>query len=126
MSSRLLDTRAPYARGEASEHPHRVVVLRLSLQGSVLVLVVALLLWGILTIGGQGVVTERHSLAVVRAPTPPIGCSVPQASKSGALPGGGGEGADSYYRCSAKQWPHTTTSRQPGRAAGERVHQGDI
>ena len=29
-----------------SEHPHRVVVLRLSLQGSVLVVVVALLLWG--------------------------------------------------------------------------------
>lgn len=108
-----------------SEHPDRVVVLRLSLQGSVLVLVVALLLWGILTFGGQGVVAERHSLAAVRAPTPPIGCSVPQASESGALPGDGGEGADSYYRCSAKEWPHTTTSRQPGGGAGERVHQGD-
>ena len=108
-----------------SEHPHRVVLLRLSLQGSVLVLVVALLLLGILAIGDQGVVTERHSLAAVRAPTPPIGCSVPQASESEALPGDGGEGADSYYRCSAKEWPHTTTSRQPGGGAGERIHQGD-
>ena len=108
-----------------SEHPDRVVVLRLSLQGSVLVLVVALLLWGILTIGSQGMVTERHSLAVVRAPTPPIGCSVPQASESGALPGDGGEGAEHYRRCSAKEWPHTTTSRQPGRGAGERAHRGE-
>jgi hypothetical protein len=108
-----------------SEHPHRVALLRLSLQGSVLVLVVALLLLGILAIGGKGVVTERHSLAAVRAPTPPIGCSLPQAPQSGAQPGDGGEGADSYYRCSAKEWPHTTTSRQPGGGDGERVHQGD-
>jgi hypothetical protein len=108
-----------------SEHPDRVVVLRLSLQGSGLVLVMALLLWGILTFGSQGVVTERHSLAAVRAPTPPIGCSVPQVSESGSLPGDGGDGADSYYRCSAKEWPHTITSRQPGGGAGERVHQGD-
>jgi hypothetical protein len=108
-----------------SEPPHRVVVLRLSLEGLVLVVVVALLLWGILTFGGQGVVPERHSLAAVRAPTPPIGCSVAQASESGALPDDGGEGADSYYRCSAKEWPHMTTSRQPGGGAGERAHQGD-
>ena len=106
-----------------SEHPHRIVVLRLSLQGSVLVVVVALLLWAILTFGSNGVTAERRPLATLTAFShPKIACFEGQASEKGALPGDGGEGADSYHRCSAKEWPHMTTSRQPGGGAGERAH----
>ena len=53
-----------------SERPNRLVVLRLSLEGPVLVVVVALLLWGILTFGSQGVAAERHHLSALTAPAP--------------------------------------------------------
>jgi hypothetical protein len=63
-----------------SEQPHRLVVLRLSLEGSVLVVVVALLLWGILTIGSQGAAAERHSLSALTALAPSTaGSAAPQA-----------------------------------------------
>jgi hypothetical protein len=107
---------------KVSEHPHRVV-LSLSLQGSVLVVVLALLLWAILTFGSNFIAAESRPLATLTAVAhPEIACSEPQASEKGVLPADGGEGADSYHRCFAKEWPHTTTSRQPGGGAGERAH----
>ena len=105
-----------------SEQPHRLVVLRLSLEGSVLVVVVALLLWGILTFGRQGVAAERHSLSALTAPAPSIaGSAAPQASPKGAPTADGSECVE-YQRClPAKEWPHMSTSRQPGGGGTERA-----
>jgi hypothetical protein len=107
-----------------SEHPHRlVVVLRLSLQGSVLVVVVALLLWGILTFGSQAVATERHSLSALIGPAPSIaGSAAPQASRRKGAPTGEVSECVEDQRCPpAKEWPHTTTTRQPGGGGKERA-----
>ena len=106
-----------------SEQPHRlVVVVRLSLEGSVLVVVVALLLWGILTFGSKAVATERHSLAALIVPAPSIaGSAAPQASRNGAATCEVSECVE-HHRCPpAKEWPHTTTSRQPGGGGTERA-----
>jgi hypothetical protein len=107
-----------------SEPSHRVV-LRLSLEGSVLALVLAMLLWGIIIFGSKSVATERYSLAAGIAPASLVVCSAPQASEKGAATGDESTGADYYNRCSAKKWPHTTTSRHPGVVAAERAHRGD-
>ena len=106
-----------------SEQPHRLVVLRLSLEGSVLVVVVALLLWAILTFGRQGVAAERHSLSALTAPAPSIaGSAAPQASRKGGATGDGSEECVEDQRCPpAKEWPHMTTSRQPGGGGTERA-----
>ena len=106
-----------------SEQPHRLVVLRLSLEGSVLVVVVALLLWGILTIGSQGVAAERHSLSALTVPSPSTaGSAAPQASLKGAPTGDGSEEYVEDQRCPpAKGWPHMSTSRQPGGGGTERA-----
>ena len=106
-----------------SERPHRLVVLRLSLEGSVLVVVVALLLWGILTFGSQGVAAERHSHSALRAPAPSIaGSAAPQASRSkGAATGEGSECVEDQRCPPAKEWPHMSTSRQPGGGGTERA-----
>jgi hypothetical protein len=105
-----------------SEHPRRVVVLRLSLQGSVLMVVVALLLWGILTFGSKAVATERHSLSALIGPAPSIaGSAAPQASRRKGAPTGEVSECVEDHRCPAKEWPHTTTTRQPGGGGGERA-----
>jgi hypothetical protein len=105
-----------------SDHPHRLVVLRLSLEGSVLVVVVALLLWGILTFGSQGVAAERHSLSPLTAPAPSIaGSAAPQASPKGVATGDGSECVEDQRCPPAKEWPHMTTSRQPGGGGTERA-----
>jgi hypothetical protein len=105
-----------------SEQPHRLVVLRLSLEGSVLVVVVALLLWGILTIGSQGVAAERHSLSALTVPAPSTaGSAAPQASLKGVATGDGSECVEDQRCPPAKGWSHMTTSRQPGGGGTERA-----
>jgi hypothetical protein len=109
-----------------SERPHRLVVLRLSLEGSVLVVVVALLLWAILTFGRQGVAAERHSLSALTVPAPSTaGSAAPQASLKGGKGGATGDGSEECVedqRCPpAKGWSHMTTSRQPGGGGTERA-----
>ena len=105
-----------------SEQPHRLVVLRLSLEGSVLVVVVALLLWGILTFGHQGVAAERHSLSALTAPAPSIaGSAAPQASRKGEATGDGSECVEDQRCPPAKGWSHMSTSRQPGGGGTERA-----
>ena len=105
-----------------SEQPHRLVVLRLSLEGSVLVVVVALLVWGIPTFGSQGVAAERHPLSALIAPAPPTaGSAAPQASRKGGATGDGSECAEDRRCPPAKEWPHVTTSRQPGGGGAERA-----
>jgi hypothetical protein len=104
-----------------NEQPHRVVVVRLSLEGLVLVVVLALLLWGILTFGSKGVATERQSLSALIAPAPSIaGSAAPQASRKEAAMGDVSKCVEDS-RCLAKEWPHTTTTRQPGGGGGERA-----
>jgi hypothetical protein len=105
-----------------SEQPHRLVVLRLSLEGSVLVVVVALLLWGILTFGSQGVAVERHSLSALTVPAPSTaGSAAPQASRKGGATGDGSECVEDQRCPPAKGWSHMTTSRQPGGGGTERA-----
>jgi hypothetical protein len=105
-----------------SEQPHRLVVLRLSLEGSVLVVVVALLLWGILTIGSQGVAAERHSLSALTVPAPSTaGSAAPQASRKGGATGDGSECVEDQRCPPAKGWSHMSTSRQPGGGGTERA-----
>jgi hypothetical protein len=106
-----------------SEQPHPlVVVLRLSVQGSVLMVVLALLLWGILTFGSKGVATERQSLPALIAPSLSIaGSAAPQASRKGVATGDGSECVEDQRCPPAKEWPHTTTTRQPGGGGGERA-----
>jgi hypothetical protein len=102
-----------------NEQPHRVVVVRLSLEGSVVL--VALLLWRIFTLGSKGVAIESQSLSALIAPAPSIaGSAAPQASRKGAGTGDVSECVEGH-RCLAKEWPHTTTSRQPGAGGGERA-----
>jgi hypothetical protein len=127
MYSRFLPApprRAPYVQGEASHTPERggaAVLLRLSFEGSVLAVVLALLAWGILALGSEGVVaTERHTLLVEGAPPSLVSCFAPNPSGAGAESSTTriGEGGP----CPTKQWPHTTTSRRP-RAGGEILDQ---
>jgi hypothetical protein len=88
--------------------------------------VVGLLVWGIFTLGSRGAVAaERHSLSMLIAPEPSIaGAAAPQASRRK-----GGPTADGSEECvedngcppPAKEWPHTSTTRQPGAGGQERA-----
>jgi hypothetical protein len=74
---------------QLNEQPHRLAaVLRLSLEGSVVLVVLALLVWGIFTLGSKGAVAaERHSLSVLVGPEPSIaGAAAPQASRRKGAP----------------------------------------
>jgi hypothetical protein len=87
-----------------------------------LMVVVALLLWAILTLGSKAIATERHSLSALIGPAPSIaGSAAPQASRrKGAAMGEVSECVEDQ-RCPAKEWPHTTTTRQPGGGGAERA-----
>jgi hypothetical protein len=92
---------------------HRAhIVVRLLVEGSVLALVLMIGLWGIVALGSQTVVRETHSPMAQSAPKYVAVCHAPDTSKKGAalLGAAGDEGGE----CPPKDWPHTTTSRQPG------------
>ncbi len=91
---------------------HRAhIVVRLFVEGLVLALVMMFGVWGIVALGSQTVVRETHSPMAQSAPKYVAVCHAPDTSKKGAaLLGAAGEGGD----CPQKDWPHTTTSRQPG------------
>ena len=91
---------------------HRAhIVVGLLVEGSVLALVMMVWLWGIVALGSQTVVRETHSPMAQSAPKYVAVCHAPDTSKKGAALGAAGdEGRD----CPPKDWPHTTTSRQPG------------
>ena len=82
----------------------------LLVEGLVLSLVLMVWLWGIVALGSQTVVREAHSPMAQSAPKYVAVCHAPDTSKKGAALGVAGEGGD----CPPKEWPHTTTSRQPG------------
>ncbi len=88
------------------------MVTRLLVEGLVLALVLMFGLWGIVALGSQTVVRERHYSPMAQsAPKYVAVCDAPDTSKKGAALGvAGDEGGD----CPPKDWPHTTTSRQPG------------
>ena len=84
----------------------------LLVEGLVLSLVLMIWLWGIVALGSQTVVRETHSPMAQSAPKKYVAvCQAPDTSKKGAALGVAGEGGDCPP---AKDWPHTTTSRQPG------------
>jgi hypothetical protein len=86
------------------------MVVRLLVEGLVLSLVLMFGLWGIVALGSQTVARETHPPMVQSAPKYVASCHAPDTSKKGAALGTTGEGGD----CPAKDWPRTTTSRQPG------------
>ena len=85
-------------------------MVRLLVEGLVLSLVLMGGLWGIVALGSKTVVRETHSPMAESAPKYVAVCHAPDTSKKGAALGATGEGGD----CPPKDWPHTTTSRQPG------------
>jgi hypothetical protein len=95
---------------------HRAhIVVGLLVEGLVLSLVLMIGLWGIVALGSQTVVRETHYSPMAQsAPKKYVAvCHAPDTSKKGAallLGAAGDEGGD----CPPKDWPHTTTSRQPG------------
>jgi hypothetical protein len=92
---------------------HRAhIVVGLLVEGLVLSLVLMIGVWGIVALGSQTVVRETHSLMAQSAPKYVAACHAPDTSKKGAalLGAAGDEGGE----CPPKDWPHTTTSRQPG------------
>ena len=92
---------------------HRAhIVVGLLVEGLVLSLVLMFGLWGIVALGSQTVVRETHYSPMAQsAPKKYVAvCHAPDTSKKGAALGVAGEGGD----CPPKNWPHTTTSRQPG------------
>ncbi len=83
----------------------------LLVEGLVLALVMMFWLWGIVELGSKTVVREAHSPMAQSAPKKYVAvCHAPDTSKKGAALGAAGGGGD----CPPKDWPHTTTSRQPG------------
>jgi hypothetical protein len=93
---------------------HRAhIVVRLLVEGLVLSLVLMFGLWGIVALGSQTVVRETHSSPMAQSAPKKYAavCHAPDTSKKGAAAlGAAGGGGD----CPPKDWPHTTTSRQPG------------
>ena len=88
-------------------------MVRLLVEGLVLSLVLMGGLWGIVALGSKTVVRETHSPTMAQSAAKYVAlCHGPDTSKKGAaLLGAAGEvGGD----CPPKDWPHTTTSRQPG------------
>jgi hypothetical protein len=84
MSARLLNGGARWPQG--SQQRHRIVV-RLLLEGLVLALVLAFMLWAIVTLGKQSVAAETHSPVAGSAPTSyAVECSVLETSRKGAAP----------------------------------------
>ncbi len=117
MSARLLNGGARWR--QVSQQRRRIVV-RLLLEGLVLALVLAVVLWAILTLGRQSVAVETHSTASGTIPTYAVECSALEASHKGAAPPTAGvEGADCP---AAKAWSRATTSRRPGAGVAEQGH----
>ena len=88
-------------------------MVRLLVEGLVLSLVMMFWLWGMVELGSKTVVREAHYSPMAQsAPKYVALCHAPDTSKKGAalLGAAGDEGGD----CPPKDWPHTTTSRQPG------------
>jgi len=120
MSARLLNGGVRWPQG-SQQRRYRIVV-RLLLEGLGLALVLAFVVWAIITFGSQSVAVETHSPVAGTAPTYAVVCSALERSQKGAAPPTASvEGAD----CLAKAWPHTTTSRRPGARVAEQEHKGD-
>ncbi len=100
------------------------IVGRLLVQGFVLALVLGLWWQGLVAVGSHAVASETNaSLAAGRYPPEGVECPVPRAPEKGSAQEAGVVGLRKNGRdCTAKVWPHTTTSREPGAGLAERAH----
>jgi hypothetical protein len=111
-------------RGRHLKEQRDHIVSRLLVQGSLLALVLMFGWWGIVLLGSHTLALEleTNSPTAGRYPTYVVECPVPETLKKGSAQADvGKKGKD----CSAKAWPHTTTSRQPGAGPAEQAHRVD-
>jgi hypothetical protein len=106
------------------KEPRNHIVVRLLVQCFVLALVLGLGWQGVVVVGSQTLASETNSsLTAGRYPTDGVECPVPRAPEKGSAQEAGIAGViNKGGHCSAKVWPHTTTSRQPGAGLAERAH----
>ncbi len=105
---------------QASHHNQRRLhlVLRLLVQGSVVVVVMALGGWGMWNVGSDSLASQSDSLTAERDTIYVGGCPVPDPLKKSSAQGGVGKGRS----CTKEGFSHPVTSRQPGVGLGGRGH----
>jgi hypothetical protein len=105
---------------QASHHNQRRLhlVLRLLVQGSVVVVVMAVGGWGMWNLGSDSLASQSDSLTAHPDPIYVAGCPVPDPLANSSTRGGIGKGR----RCANEGFSHSITSRRSGGGLVEHRH----
>jgi hypothetical protein len=105
---------------QASHHNQRRLhlVLRLLVQGSVVMVVMTLGGWGMWNLGSDSLASQSDSLIAHPDPIYVAGCPVPDPLEKSSTRGGVGKGRG----CTEEGSSHPITSRRPGGGLGGHLH----